>query len=193
LSDSDSVCINPERQKAVSKTRLSLIAAVAQNGVIGVDDRMPWRLSSDLKRFKSITMGKPVIMGRKTFETIGKPLAGRANIVVSRNTQFIHEGVIVTPSFEAALIKAKEKAQASVEEEIMVIGGGEIYRAAIDIADRLYITHVDAAPEGDTYFPRIDPATWRAVRTERTGEGPKDSAATTFVIYERIAPKRPNA
>jgi dihydrofolate reductase len=171
----------------VNKIRLSLIAAVAENGVIGVGDRMPWRLSSDLKRFKSITMGKPVIMGRKTFETIGKPLAGRLNIVVSRNSDFAREGVLVASSFEAALTEGEEKARASAEEEIMVIGGGEIYRSAIDRADRLYITHVEASPEGDTHFPPIDPECWRATVSEHTPKGPKDSAATTFVIYERVA------
>jgi dihydrofolate reductase len=176
---------------AVNKTRLSLVAAVAENGVIGAGNRMPWRLSSDLKRFKSITMGKSVIMGRKTFETIGKPLSGRLNIVVSRSSDFTHEGVFVAPSFEAALVSAEGEAHASAEGEIMVIGGGEVYRAAIDLADRLYITHVEAAPEGDTHFPRIDPATWRATSAEPAPEGPKDSAATTFVIYERIAPKSP--
>jgi dihydrofolate reductase len=172
--------------KAVGKIRLSLIAAVAKNGVIGAGDRLPWRLSSDLRRFKSITMGKPAIMGRKTFETIGKPLAGRLNIVVSRNADLGYEGVVVAPSFEAALAKAEEGAQVSVDKEIMVIGGGEIYHAAIDLADRLYVTHVEAAPEGDTYFPPIDPATWRATISEHTPEGPKDSVATTFVIYERV-------
>jgi dihydrofolate reductase len=172
--------------KAVNKIRLSLIAAVADNGVIGAGDRMPWRLSSDLKRFKSITMGKPLIMGRKTFDTIGRALAGRPNIVVSRNSGFAHKGVLVAPSLEAALIRAKEKARESAEGEIMVIGGGEIYRAAIDLADRLYITHVKAAPEGDTHFPPIDPGSWRATISEHRPEGPKDSAATTFVIYERV-------
>ena len=178
--------------KAVNKIRLSLIAAVAENGVIGVGDRIPWRLSSDLKRFRSITMGKPVIMGRKTFESIGKPLAGRPNIVISRKSDFAHEGILVAQSFEAALSKATEKARASAEQEIMVIGGSEIYRAAIDLADRLYITHVEAAPEGDTHFPPIDPGCWRAVSSEHAPKGPKDSAATTFVIYERVTPTRPN-
>lgn len=167
--------------------RLSLIAAVADNGVIGAGDGMPWRLSSDLKRFKNITLGKPVIMGRKTFETIGKPLAGRTNIIVSRRVDFRPEGVIVAPSFEAALAAAR--ASASSEAEIVVIGGAEIYREAIEHADRLYITHIDAAPEGDSHFPAIDPAAWRATFTESAPAGPKDSAPTTFVIYERETPK----
>lgn len=172
----------------MSEIRLSLIAAVAENGVIGAGSAMPWRLSSDMKRFKSLTMGKPVIMGRKTFDTIGKPLAGRVNIVVSRRPDFAPEGVLVAPSFDAALVRAEEGARAAADEEIMVIGGGEIYRAAIDLADRLYITHVEASPEGDTRFPAIDPARWQASGAERVPAGPRDSAATTFVIYERTAP-----
>lgn len=161
---------------------------MADNGVIGVEDRMPWRLSSDLKRFKSITMGKPVIMGRKTFESIGKPLPGRANIVISGNRDFSPEGVVVVPSFEAALNEAEIGARVAGETEIMVIGGGAVYREAIGRADRLYITHVELAPEGDTHFPDIDPSIWRAGEAERLPRGPKDSAATTFVIYERARP-----
>lgn len=167
--------------------RLSLIAAVAENGVIGAGDAMPWRLSSDMKRFKSLTMGKPVVMGRKTFETIGKPLAGRVNIVISRNGDFAPEGVIVAPTLEAGLVRAEEGARAAADEEVMVIGGGEIYHAAIELAERLYITHVEASPQGDIHFPPIDPAQWRATTAERLPAGPRDSAATTFVVYERIA------
>jgi dihydrofolate reductase len=172
----------------VNGIRLSVIAAVAENGVIGDRNGLPWKLSSDMKRFKAITMGKPVVMGRKTFEAIGKPLAGRVNIVVSRRSDFAPKGVTVAPSLEAALVAAEAGARATGDEEIMVIGGGEIYRAAIGLADRLYITHVEAAPEGDAHFPAIDPARWRAVSAERLPAGPKDTAATTFVVYERIDP-----
>ena len=170
----------------MSAIRLSLIAAVAENGVIGSGNSLPWRLSSDMKRFKALTMGKPVIMGRKTYESIGKPLAGRVNIVVSRQGGFAPEGVIVAPTLDAALVRAEEGARVAADEEIMVIGGGEIYRTAIGVADRLYITHVEASPEGDTHFPPIEPAHWRATTAERLPAGAKDSAATTFVVYERI-------
>jgi dihydrofolate reductase len=170
----------------VNGIRLSIVAAVAENGVIGSGSALPWRLSTDLKRFKALTMGKPVVMGRKTFETIGKPLAGRFNLVVTRQGGFAPEGVTVAPSLEAALMAAEEEARATGDDEVMVIGGGEIYRAAIGLADRLYITHVEASPEGDTHFPPIDPAHWRAASAERLPAGPKDSAATTFVVYERI-------
>jgi dihydrofolate reductase len=166
--------------------RLSIIAAVAENGVIGAGNAMPWKLSSDLKRFKSLTMGKPVIMGRKTFASIGKPLPGRPNIVVTRQADFAPTGVTVVQSVYAALVAAEERAAGG--DEIMVIGGGEVYRATIDRADRLYITHVEATPAGDTHFPAIDPAIWRATTAERLPSGPKDSEASTFVIYERIVP-----
>ncbi len=163
-----------------------LIAAVAENGVIGVRGGMPWRLSTDMKRFRRLTMGKPVVMGRKTYETIGKPLDGRANFVVTRQARFAPPGVVVVPTVAAALLAAAESARATGAGEIAVIGGGEVYAAALPFADRLHITHVEASPEGDTRFPAIDPAVWRATRSEREPVGEKDSAATIFVTYERI-------
>jgi dihydrofolate reductase len=169
----------------------SLIAAVAENGVIGVAGGMPWKLSTDMKRFKNLTMGKPVVMGRKTYDTIGTPLAGRVNIVVSHRPDFAPDGVRVAPSLTAGLIAAEETARASGDTEVMVIGGGTVYAAAIPLADRLYITHVETRPEGDVMFPAIDPAAWRAVSAERFPAGPRDSAPTTFVIYERLGGGRP--
>ncbi len=167
--------------------RVSVIAAVAENGVIGAAGGMPWRLSADMKRFKRLTMGKPVVMGRKTFESIGKPLAGRINIVVSGKEGYAPDGVQVSPSLEAGLVAAVGVARAAGDEEVMVLGGGTVYAKALPVADRLYITHVEANPEGDTYFPAIDPSIWKATSAERTPAGPKDSAASTFVLYERIA------
>jgi dihydrofolate reductase len=161
---------------------IALVAAVADNGVIGVGTGLPWRLSSDMKRFRALTIGKPVIMGRKTYETIGKPLAGRRNIVVTRRKDFAAEGIVVASSLDAALTLAAEGAP----DEIMVIGGGEIYAETIGRADRLYITHVEAKPEGDTRFPPIDPAIWRAGPEERLPAGEKDSAATRFIVYDRL-------
>ena len=165
--------------------RVLLIAAVAANGVIGDGTGMPWRLSSDMKRFRALTMGKPVVVGRKTFETFGKPLPGRTNIVVSRRRDYRPEGVVVAGSLEAALARAIEVAQAARGDEVMVIGGGEIYAAAMARADCLYITHVTAEPPGNTYFPHIDPALWRVVSREPVPAGDKDSAATVFTVYER--------
>ncbi len=167
--------------------RISLIAAVAANRVIGDGSGMPWRLSTDMKRFKALTMGKPVVVGRKTFETLGKPLPGRTNIVVTRRAGFRPEGVIVAVDLDSALVQAQHVAAETGADEVMVIGGGEIYAAAIAAADRLYITHVDAEPVGNTRFPSIDPMVWRATRREPVPAGEKDSAATVFTVYERIA------
>jgi len=168
---------------------IAIIAAVAENGVIGARGGLPWRLSSDMKRFRQLTMGKPVVMGRKTFESIGKPLAGRTNIVASRRSGFHPEGVEVAATVPTALLLAEEKARATGRDEIMVIGGGELYGEVMPVADRLYITHVEAAPEGDARFPPIDPGLWRAASAERLPPGERDSAATTFVVYERIVPR----
>jgi dihydrofolate reductase len=168
----------------LNNIRLSIIAAVAENGVIGADNALPWRLSSDLKRFKRLTMGKPIVMGRKTYETIGKPLPGRLNIVISRNPDFAPPGVNVATTLEDAMIIAN--LAIGPEREIMVMGGGEIYRAALARAERLYITHVAASPDGDTHFPAIDPDEWRAVSEEPLPVGDKDSFATRFIVYERI-------
>jgi dihydrofolate reductase len=172
----------------LTPVRVALVAAVANNGIIGRDGDMPWRLSTDLRRFKRLTMGKPVIMGRKTFEAIGKPLAGRVNIVVTRTAGYAAEGAVVAPDLESALVYAEREATLSGADEIFVIGGGEVYASAIGRADRLYITHVDASPEGDTRFPTIDPSIWQAVNTERVGAGAMDSAPSTFTVYDRIDP-----
>ncbi len=165
--------------------RVSLIAAVAANGVIGEGTGMPWRLSSDMKRFKALTMGKPVVVGRKTFETFGKPLPGRTNIVVTRQAGYRPEGVIVASSLDDALARAAAVAQAAGGDEVMVLGGGQIYAAAMERADRLYITHVAAEPGGTAHFPPIDPGAWHAISREAVPAGEKDSAATVFAVYER--------
>jgi dihydrofolate reductase len=166
------------------KAKISLVAAVARNGVIGAGNGLPWRLSTDMKRFRSLTVGKPVVMGRKTFQSIGKALAERRNIVLTRQAGFRAEGVQTAGSLAAAT------ALAAAADEIMVIGGGEIFAASIADADTLYITHVEAEPPGDAWFPAIDPAIWRAVSAEEVPAGPRDSAATRFVVYRRAAPAR---
>jgi dihydrofolate reductase len=165
--------------------RIALIAAVAANGVIGDGGGMPWRLSTDMKRFRALTMGKPVVVGRKTYETFGKPLAGRTNIVVTRQSDYRPPGVLVAGSLDQALKLAAEAAAAAGGDEVMVLGGGEIYAAVIAAADRLYITHVEAEPAGNTHFPAIDPRVWRVVSREAVAAGEKDSAATIFTVYER--------
>jgi dihydrofolate reductase len=134
---------------------ISLIVAASTNNVIGNDGELPWRLSDDLKRFKAVTMGKPIVMGRKTFESIGRPLPGRQNIVISRQDGFAADGCDVVQSIEQAVEVA------GVVEEIMVIGGSQIYAAFLPLADRIYLTRVHAEVEGDAFFPSIDESKWR--------------------------------
>jgi dihydrofolate reductase len=159
---------------------IAIIAAVAQNGAIGAGGGLPWRLSSDLKRFKALTMGKPLIMGRKTFESVGRPLPGRRVIVVTRNAGWAHPGVEVARGLDEAL------AMAAGSEEIMIGGGGEIYALALPRADRLYLTEVDAAPAADVLFPPINRREWREIGRERGRRGPNDDAEFTFVDYARV-------
>ncbi len=162
-----------------------LVAAVADNGVIGRGNALPFRQGSDLKRFKSITMGRPVVMGRKTYLSIGKPLSGRTNIVVSRDPNYAPEGVVVARSIDAALSVARADAQKRGADEIVVIGGTDIFVQTMPLADRMEITHVHATPEGDTYFPAIDATQWRAkVRSDHPA-GPRDEAAYSYVTYAR--------
>jgi dihydrofolate reductase len=170
-----------------STLALVLVAAVADNGVIGQGGGLPWRLKSDLRNFRAITKGKPVVMGRKTYLSIGKPLAGRTNIVVSRNRDFAAPGVVVAPSIEAALAAARGDALRRVVDAVAVIGGAELYAHVIGYADRLVITHVHLRPEGDTMFPAIDPKLWRAVERSEHNPGPDDAAGFTVLVYERHA------
>jgi dihydrofolate reductase len=164
---------------------VELVAAVARNGVIGRQNGLPFRLSTDLKRFKALTIGKPVIMGRKTFESIGKPLPGRINIVISRNGGWAAEGVVTAASLDDAIRMASAAAHASGAQAVCVIGGGEVYAQAIARADVLHITHVDADPDGDTMFPAIDPDRFEECGTEQVPAGEKDEFATRFVTYRR--------
>jgi dihydrofolate reductase len=162
-----------------------LVVAVADNGLIGRDNTMPWRLSSDLKRFKALTMGKPVLMGRKTFLSIGKPLPGRTNIVVSRNASFSASGILVAGDLTAALSAARGDALRRGCGEVAVIGGTDIFAQCMPLADRLEVTHVHARPEGDTYFPPIDMSQWRAVSRSEYPAGPRDEASFACVSYVR--------
>ncbi len=168
-----------------SKIMVSLVVAVARNGVIGRDGGLPWRLSSDLKRFKLNTIGRPVLMGRKTFESIGRPLPERDNIVVTRDKAFERAGVFLVTSVGEGLALSKVKAKLRKVNEICVIGGGEIYRQTIALADKLIVTFVEAEVEGDTRFPDIDPAVWKEVSSEFHPAGDKDSHSTRQVSYER--------
>jgi dihydrofolate reductase len=165
-----------------------LVAAVADNGVIGRAGGLPWRLSSDLKHFRALTFGKPVVMGRKTYLSIGKPLPGRTNIVVSRDPSFAAPGIIVAADLERALAVAHGDAQRRGTGEIAVIGGTDIFAQCMPLAQRLEITHVHARPDGDTFFPPIDRAVWRAQARAEHPAGPRDDAAFTTVSYARVAP-----
>jgi dihydrofolate reductase len=162
-----------------------LLAAVAENGVIGRDNAMPWRLSTDLKRFKALTMGKPVVMGRKTYQSIGKPLPGRTNIVITRDRSFAAPGVVVKHDLESALAAARDDATQRGAGEIMVIGGTDIFEQTMPLADKLEITHVHARPEGDVFFPPIDARLWRETARSRHAAGPNDEADFTYVTYAR--------
>ena len=148
---------------------------------------MPWRLPSDLKRFKQLTLGKPVVMGRRTYQSIGKPLPGRPNIVVTRDTAFRPEGVIVARSLDEALAYARREAVQLGAAEICIIGGGDIYRQTMAIADVLHVTRVEAEVEGDTRFPEIDPAIFEIFAEEEIPQGEKDSHPMHFLTYVRKA------
>lgn len=165
-----------------------LIAAVADNGVIGADGAIPWRLKSDMQRFKALTMGKPVVMGRKTFVSLRKPLVGRTNIVITRDRGFRAKGAVVTNSVAEAQAIARGDALRRGVDEIAVIGGGEIYDRFMAAADRLEITEVHVNPAGDAHFAAIDPAQWEEVARLANAPGADDGAAFSYVTYRRRRP-----
>lgn len=165
--------------------RVAIMVAAADNGVIGRDNALPWHLPGDLQYFKRVTLGKPVIMGRKTFDSMGRPLPGRTNIVISRNPAYQAMGAKVVPSLEEALVLAENVALIDGEEEVVVIGGADIYRLALPLVDRLYITEVHASIEGDTQFPPVDWDQWsESARERHEAEGP-NPYDYSFVIYDR--------
>jgi dihydrofolate reductase len=156
--------------------RISIIVAMAKNRVIGTKGQLPWHLSSDLRRFKALTMGHHIIMGRKTFESIGRILPGRTSVVISRNPGFQSAGVLVADSFGKALLLAAN------DSEVFVIGGEQIFREALRIADRILLTEIHREFEGDTFFPAIDAATWRQVSREPV---PDPELSASFAVLER--------
>lgn len=164
-----------------SDQMISLVVAMDRNRAIGVDGDLPWRLSSDLKYFKSITMGKPIIMGRKTYDSIGRPLPGRRNIVVSRNPDYEAPGCDVITSLDAAIDLVKDVS------EVMIVGGATLYIEALTLANRLYITEVDAEVNADTWFPVVDPADWQEVSREHHHADEKNQFDYAFVVLERKA------
>jgi dihydrofolate reductase len=160
---------------------LSIIVAVSENGVIGAGNRLPWRLSGDLKRVKAITMGHHLIMGRKTYESIGRPLPGRTTVIISRSRDLTVPGCIVVGSLD----KAIEASQS--DSEAFVFGGGEIFRAALPVTDRIYFTRVHCRVEGDTHFPDPDPSLWKVIREEEFPADEKNEFPCTFTVFERRA------
>jgi dihydrofolate reductase len=171
--------------RGVRDAPLVLVAAVARNGVIGANNGLPWRLPTDLKRFKALTWGKPMVMGRKNFQSIGRPLPGRETIVVTRDPAFTAPGVIVAHELDAALDLAQERARVMGADQVIIAGGGEIFAQTIEQASRLCITEVALDPDGEVNFPPIDPDLWREVCRAKGDHGPRDDAEFEFVDYER--------
>lgn len=171
---------------------LVLVVAVARNGVIGGDNRLLWRLRGDMAHFRRCTMGRPMIMGRKTFDSIGKPLPGRETIVVTRDPDYRREGVLVAHDIESALELADVAAARLGASEIAIVGGGEIYRQTLDRAARIELTEVALEPEGDVFFPELSPDQWRETRREphRADSGAGDEADYAFVTYDRVTNQR---
>jgi dihydrofolate reductase len=169
------------------KARIAFVVAVAENGVIGRNGQLPWRLPSDLKRFRKLTLGKPVVMGRKTYESIGKPLDGRDNIVVTRRVDFGPPGVHAARSVEEAIAIGEALAAKRGVDEIAVIGGADIFRAALARADRIYLTLVHAAPTGDVRFATPDPRVWRETAREAMPQTAGDQFPAEFIVLDRQA------
>lgn len=163
--------------------KIVLVAAIGDNSVIGRDGRLPWRLKSDLQHFRKVTLNRPVIMGRKTYESIGKLLPGRTNIVLTRDLSLVAPGAVLATSLDAALGYAHTDAVKRGTDEIMVVGGSDIFATTMPMADRLEITHVHASPEGDVLFPPIDPEVWQEISREEHFAGPDDDANFALTTY----------
>ena len=160
---------------------ISIIVAASTNNVIGVQGELPWRLSDDLKRFKAVTMGKPIIMGRKTWESIGRALPGRQNIVITRQPDYLADGCDVVESVDEAIAAAGDA------DEVMVIGGSQIYDMALPLASRLYLTRVHAEVEGDAFFPVVDESEWRLVSDESHTSDERNDFDFSVLVYERTS------
>jgi dihydrofolate reductase len=179
-----------ESEDMTASVPLTLVAAVARNGALGKDNAIPWRAPSDLKRFREITWGRPLIMGRKTYQSIGKPLPGRETIVVTRDPGFLQgerpDHLHVAARLDEAVALGAALARSMHAAEIILAGGAELYRLALPQASYLRLTRVDCAPEADAFFPEVDWSQWRETWRERPERGPKDEAALEYVDYQRI-------
>jgi dihydrofolate reductase len=162
-----------------NKPRISVIAALARNRVIGIENRLPWRLPEDLAHFKALTLNHPILMGRKTFESLGRPLPGRTNIVITRNAHYKPDGCLVADSIPAAIALCADA------DEVFFIGGADLYAQAIPLVDRLYLTEVDIEAEGDAWFPDYDRSAFREVSRQPHTGGKGDALRFDFVVYER--------
>lgn len=162
--------------------RVSLVVAMAENRVIGRDNALPWHLPADLRFFKNLTLGKPIIMGRKTYESIGRPLPGRQNIVLTRDDNFKAPGCDICSSLEQAMLAARDAG------EVMIIGGAALYDAVLDTADRIYLTEVHSDIQGDTWFPELDPSHWTEISRERHFADERNSMDYSFVTLDRVEP-----
>ncbi|HJT74703.1 MAG TPA: dihydrofolate reductase [Chitinophaga sp.] len=162
---------------------ISIIVAASENNVIGINNHLPWHLPVDMKYFRDTTIGKPIVMGRKSFDELGKALPGRPNIVITRQKDFTRDGIYVVPSLEAGI----EKAKTFNTEEIFVTGGGEIFKLALDsdLIDRLYLTRVHATVQGDTCFPQFNPKGWKLVKDEFHDKDERHAHSLTFQVWER--------
>ena len=167
------------------RTPIVLVVAVAENGVIGRDNALPWRIRSDMRHFRALTWGKPVVMGRRTFESIPKPLKGRTTIVVSRNQDFAAPGIVVAASLDAALQTAHGDALRRSADAIAIVGGEDIFKRTLPLADRLEVTRVHASPQGDTFFAPVDTSVWKETARQEHQAGPDDEASFTFLTYRR--------
>lgn len=161
------------------------MVAVAENGVIGIGGKLPWKISADLKTFRRLTMGKPLIMGRKTFQSLKGPLDGRDNIVLTTDPTFEADGITVVDNLADALTLARTFAAARGADEVMVIGGADVFKATLPRADRIYWTDIHAAPEGDVRFPEFDRSEWQEVSSEPLPQSEKDDATATLRVLER--------
>lgn len=169
-----------------SGMKVVLVAAIGENGVIGREGQLPWRLRSDLQHFKKLTLNRPVVMGRKTYESIGRLLPQRTNIVLTRDLGLVAPGAVLATSLDGALAFACDDAKKRGVDEIMVIGGSDVFAATMAFADRLEITRVHASPEGNVLFPPIEPNEWREAARERHQRGPQDDVEFTTLTYERV-------
>lgn len=167
-----------------SQIPVALVVAAARNRVIGRNNQLPWHLPAELAHFKRITLGKPIIMGRNTFESIGRPLPGRTNIVVTRNPSWVADGVVTCHSLAAAVAHGRDQARADGMAEVLVIGGAQLYREALSLAQKIYMTEVACEPEGDAWFPSLAPDDWLEVH--RTHHRPDDKNSLEYAIVELL-------